>query len=144
MKTHKCTPKRRRTRRPFEEPRIALPCPRWLQRKMRANLTRAARCPVSPHRAARAAAILAQAQREPESLVPSEAVAPQSAPSPQPASPALVRVPRAAQHAVVRSPRWSPSHLIKAATGLAQRVLQPRAVGDNRESAGTTDLAVGR
>lgn len=80
MQIPKCVPKRRRTGRPFEQPRLVLPYPSWRQWKVRADFERAARCLVSPPRVVRVATTLAQAQREPEPLVPTEAVTPPSAP----------------------------------------------------------------
>ena len=128
MKRRKYAFSRRTHQIQFVESTMTVPCPHWLQRKMRSNLKRAMRCPVSAHRAARAAQIMVEASREPEPVVsPQPAVTESPTPSPQ-ASPALKRVPRVSQHTAVRSPRWSPKSVVKAAMKFAQGVVHPRVV----------------
>ena len=61
--------RRRKSRTSSVESLPNTPCPRWVQRRMRANLRRAMRCPVNTYRALRAAEILAQASQESKSLV---------------------------------------------------------------------------
>jgi len=60
---------RRKFRTSFTESIPNTPCPRWIQRRMRANLNRSKRCSVSPRLATRAAEILAQANRKSKSVI---------------------------------------------------------------------------
>lgn len=73
--------RRRKSRTSSVESLPNTPCPRWVQRRMRANLRRAMRCPVNTYRALRAAEILAQASQESKSLVQEQAAAPASTPT---------------------------------------------------------------